>query len=123
MNIDLRNKRDQSMKTTCAIGLLATAAWTLPGQEIPKQPAPPIIKDNSKLPHVVLIAMSGSTIGSRGLDRMNLTSYGDGPKVEPEDWLRDLPELQNLARVTTVDMRTPKGRHDPGETFEDMRAI
>jgi L-asparaginase len=79
-------------------------------------------KDSSKLPHVVLMSMGG-TIASRATDRMNLTNYGSGPRVEPEDWLHDLPELQNLARVTTDDMRSPKGRHDGGETFEDMRNV
>ncbi len=87
-------------------------------QSVPISPR----KDTAKLPHVVLMSMGG-TIASRATDRMNLTNYGSGPRVEPEDWLHDLPELQNLAHVTTDDMRSPKGRHDGGETFEDMRNV
>jgi L-asparaginase type II len=90
--------------------------------EIPKEPMPEILKDNSKLPHVVLMSMGG-TIAARATDRMNLTEYGGGPRLNPEDWLHDLPELANIARVTTDDMRSPQGRHDGGETAEDMRNV
>jgi len=109
------------MRTASVIAFLALAAIST-AQEIPKSPMPVMVKDNSKLPHIVIMSMGG-TIASRGLDRMNITHYGDGPRVEPEDWLHDLPELQNLARVTTDDMRSPKGRHDDGETAEDMRNV
>ena len=90
--------------------------------EIPSLPISPPTDPSAKLPHVVLMSMGG-TIASRATDRMNLTNYGSGPRVEPEDWLHDLPELQNLAHVTTDDMRSPKGRHDGGETWEDMRNV
>ena len=103
----------------CAQEAPKAAPKPLIAAEIPKQPAPVIAKDNSKLPHVILMSMGG-TIASRASDRMNITQYGNGPRVEPEDWLHDLPELQNIARVTTDDMRSPVGRHDGGETAEDM---
>ena len=90
-------------------------------QEIPK-PVPPITKDNSKLPHIVLMSMAG-TIASRAPERMNITNYGRGaPPVEPQDWIHDMPELANIARVTTEDMRPPKGRAER-ETFADMKMV
>ena len=103
-----------------AILMLTSAA---PAQEIPKN-VPPITKDSSHLPHVILMSMGG-TIASRAAERLNITNYGGKgiPRVDPEDWVRDLPELANIARVTTDDMRSPVGRHDGGETFEDMRNV
>jgi L-asparaginase type II len=67
----------------------------------------------------------GGTIASRAADRLNITNYGGKgvPRVDPGDWIRDLPELANIARVTTDDMRSPVGRHDMGETAEDMRNV
>lgn len=93
------------------------------GQEIPK-PEPPITQDQVKLPHIVLMSMGG-TIASRAADRMNITNYGGKgiPRVDPQDWIHDLPELANIARVTTDDMRSPVGRHDGGETWDDMRDV
>ena len=49
-------------------------------QEIPVAGLPPIVQDQSKLPHVVILSMGG-TIAARAKDRMNLTHYGDGPAV------------------------------------------
>lgn len=87
-------------------------------QEIPAAGLPPIVQDQSKLPHVVIVSMGG-TIASRAKDRMNLTHYGDGPPVAPKDWLHDLPELQNIARVTTEDLRgTVKG-----DNFGDIARV
>ena len=85
--------------------------------EIPTAGQPPIVQDQSKLPHVVIVSMGG-TIASRAKDRMNVTHYGDGPAVDPQDWLHDLPELQNIARVTTDDMRS-KG----GDKFSDLSRV
>jgi L-asparaginase type II len=113
------------MKTACLFTLtLLLLASLVSAQEIPKLPAPVITKDNSKLPHIILMSMGG-TIAARTADRMNITNYGGSgvPRVDPEDWIRDLPELANLARITTDDMRSPKGRHDSGETWEDMRNV
>ena len=89
-------------------------------QEIPTAGQPPIVNDQSKLRHVVIVSMGG-TIASRAKDRMNLTHYGDGPPVDPKDWLHDLPELQNLARVTTEDLRNKeKGK---GDNFGDIARV
>jgi L-asparaginase len=94
------------------------SAMSAQAQEIPAAGMPPIVKDQSKLPHVVIVSMGG-TIASRALDRMNVTHYGDGPPVDPKDWLRDLPELQNLARVTTEDMRSKA----KGDNFGDIARV
>jgi len=95
-------------------------ALSVEAQEIPAAGQPPMVQDQSKLPHVVIVSMGG-TIASRGKDRMNLTHYGDGPPVDPKEWLRDLPELQNLARVTTEDLRNKtKGK---GDNFGDIARV
>jgi L-asparaginase type II len=90
-------------------------------QEIPAAGAPPVVTDQSKLPHVVIISMGG-TIASRATDRMNLTNYGgkDVPPVTPADWLHDLPELNNLARITTEDMHPAPGVSD---NFGDISRV
>jgi len=102
-----------------AVALLASAAR---GQEIPPNP-PPIPTDTSKLPHVVIVSMGG-TIASRGVPRLNITHYGGKgvPRVEPEDWVHDLPELATIARVTTEDCRPPMGA-SASETNGDMRKV
>jgi L-asparaginase len=120
------------MKNAFVITGLACLATLAAAQEVAKAPVrpeipnalPPIIKDNSGLPHIVLMSMGG-TIASRASERLNITNYGGPgvPRVDPEDWVHDLPELANIARVTTDDMRSPVGRHDGGETFEDMRKV
>jgi L-asparaginase len=111
------------MKTAFLITTLILGALVLFSQEIPK-PLPPIAGDPLKLPHVVLMSMGGA-IASREMERLNITHYGGKgvPRLEPQDWVNDLPELANIARVTTDDMRSPPGRHDGGETFEDMRNV
>src|SRR5690242_3716122 len=98
--------------------LVAASSMPAQGQEIPRN-VPPI----PKMPHVVLISMGG-TIASRGSDRLNLTNYGgkDVPRVDPQDWLHDLPELANIARITLEDFRPPINRTER-ETFEDMRNV
>jgi L-asparaginase len=108
---------------TAIVATFASFALAISAQEIPN-PLPAMIKDSSHLPHVVLMSMGG-TIASRALERINITNYGGKgiPRVDPEDWIHDLPELANIARVTTDDMRSPAGRHDSGETFEDMRNV
>jgi L-asparaginase type II len=96
------------------------SALSAQAQEIPAAGQPPMVKDRSKLPHVVIVSMGG-TIASRAKDRMNLTHYGDGPPVDPQDWLHDLPELQNIARVTTEDLRNKeKGK---GDNFGDIARV
>jgi L-asparaginase type II len=105
------------MKTFLLLAaLLAPVAHS---QEIPGK-TPEI---TAPRPHIVLISMGG-TIASRATDRMNLTNYGGKgvPRVDPADWLHDLPELANLAQITTEDFRPPA---DAGnvETFHEMRMV
>jgi L-asparaginase len=104
--------------------LLALACGPGGAQEIPKAGAPTIVTDQSKLPHVVLMSMGG-TIASRAADRLNITNYGGPgvPRVEPDDWVHDLPELNNVARITTEDFRSPVGRVTGSETFEDLQKV
>src|SRR5689334_12088927 len=106
------------MKTFLVLTVLATFNLSASGQEIPKN-VPPL----AKMPHVVLMSMGG-TIASRGSDRLNITNYGGKgtPPVDPEDWMHDLPELGNIARITLEDFRPPKDRAER-ETFEDMRTV
>lgn len=103
-----------------ALVLPVVCAVSAPAQEIPAAGQPPMVQDQSRLPHVVIVSMGG-TIASRAKDRMNLTHYGDGPPVNPQDWLHDLPELQNVARVTTEDLRSKvKGK---GDNFGDIARV
>jgi len=110
------------MKSFIALIAFALTFSFVSGQEIPKE-VPPLIQDTSKLPHIVLISMGG-TIASRASDRMNITNYGGKgvPRVDPQDWIHDLPELGNIARITLVDLRPPQDRKDR-ESFEDMRTV
>jgi L-asparaginase type II len=107
-------------KVVVFLTLMLPFAMPARAQEIPAAGKPPIVTDQSKLPHVVILSMGG-TIASRGKDdRMNLTHYGDGPPVNPEDWLHDLPELQNIARVTTEDFRRKEAK---GDNFLDIARV
>jgi L-asparaginase len=89
-------------------------------QEIPGTP-PPGPQDRSHLAHVVVVSMGGA-IASHANDRMNLTNYGGkgAARVTPADWLHDLPELNNLAQITTVDMTPAPGVSDD---FGDMSRV
>jgi L-asparaginase len=104
-----------------AFGMMYGAANA---QEIPKVGMPAIVTDQSKLPHVVLLSMGG-TIASRASERLNITAYGGPgvPRVDPDDWVHDLPELANIARVTTEDYRSPVNRPTGTETFEDLQRV
>ena len=90
-------------------------------QSIPMEAAP---KNAAALPHVVLMSMGG-TIASRASTRLNITNYGGKgvPRVNPEDWIHDLPELANVARVTTEDFRPPEDRPSGPETFADLEMV
>lgn len=107
--------------------LVLGAACTAPGeaQEIPAAGAPNIPDGTAKLPHVVLISMGG-TIASRApnADRLNITHYGGKgvPRVEPQDWIHDLPDLATVAHVTTEDFRAPVDRPDT-EIFADLQRV
>lgn len=102
--------------------LLATAAHA---QEIPRYaPPPPAPTDAAKLPHVVLMSMGG-TIASRGDTRLNITNYGGKgvPRVDPQHWLDDLPELRSIASITLEDQRAPQNRPTGTETHEDLARV
>ena len=106
------------------LSLFAMLGSVAEAQEIPKAGMPTIVTDQSKLPHVVLMSMGG-TIASRAAERLNITNYGGTgvPRVDPDDWVHDLPELANVARVTTEDFRSPVGRVTGTETFEDLQKV
>jgi L-asparaginase type II len=104
--------------------LLACGTGLAPAQEIPTHaPPPPMPAAGTKLPTVVLMSMGG-TIASRGEPRLNVTNYGGkgAPRVNPEDWLHDLPELAGIANITLEDQRAPQDRVS-SETFEDFRRV
>jgi L-asparaginase len=107
------------------LALNATVMLTCEAQEIPAAGAPEISAEPSKLPHVVLLSMGG-TIASRApnADRLNITHYGGKgvPRVDPQDWVHDLPELANIAWVTTEDFRAPVDRQAT-EIFEDLQKV
>lgn len=93
-------------------------------QEIPTYaPMPAIPADAANLPNVVLMSMGG-TIASRGGDRLNITNYGRGyPRVDPQDWYKDLPELASIANITFEDQRAPENRATGSETYEDLARV
>ena len=90
-------------------------------QEIPSVPPPGV-----KVPHIVLMSMGG-TIASKATDRMNLNNYGGkGLRVDPEGWIAALPELSQIACVTTEDFRPPEasdGAGGGGTTFEQLYKV
>lgn len=110
------------LKLACVFtACLATQAIA---QEIPTYaPMPPIPADESKLPTVVLMSMGG-TIASRGGERLNITNYGRGyPRVNPEDWYQDMPELAGIANIKLEDQRAPENRASGSETHEDFARV
>lgn len=104
---------------------LLLSAGAVPAQEIPRYAPPPTMTPGmpAKLPTVVLMSMGG-TIASRGSPRLNITAYGgkDYPRVNPEDWLRDLPELAGIANIVLDDQRPPPER-TATETHEDWARV
>lgn len=108
-------------------GVIAMAAfaplWSS-AQEIPAYaPPPPVSVDAAKLPRVVLMSMGG-TIASRGDTRLNITNYGRGfPRVDPQHWVDDLPELKGLASITLEDQRAAQDRPTGSETHEDFARV
>ena len=97
-----------------ALAFFAVAP-ALRAQEIPAIPPPGLT-----LPHVVLMSMGG-TIASQATDRLNITNYGGKgvPRVDPDKWLHDLPDLALVARVTTEDFRPPEPPPPPPGTPPD----
>jgi L-asparaginase len=66
----------------------------------------------------------GGTIASRGEPRLNVANYGGTgvPRVNPEDWVNDLPELAGIAKITLDDQRAPQDRAS-SETHEDWQRV
>jgi L-asparaginase type II len=105
---------------------LLTFSVCLPviAQEVPTYaPQPEMPAADVKLPNIVLMSMGG-TIASRGDTRLNISNYGgkDYPRVNPEDWVNDLPELKGIANITLEDQRAPQDRAS-SETFEDFQRV
>ena len=93
------NYHSLSSSAFLAVALFATPLSR--AQEIPAG-APAGIT----LPHVVLMSMGG-TIASQATERLNITNYGGKgvPRLDPDNWIHDLPDLALVARVTTEDFR------------------
>lgn len=108
---------------------IAAACWLLlapvaHAQEIPTYaPPPPKPADTQALPTIVLMSMGG-TIASRGTPRLNITNYGGKgvPRVDPQDWVHDLPELAGIANLIIEDQRAPQDRTS-SETHEDFARV
>jgi len=115
-------RRRMLVSLCAATSLLSSAA--LLAQEIPKYAPPPEIDPNAERPTVVLMSMGG-TIASRGTPRLNVTNYGgpENPRVDPEDWYRDLPELAGIANIVLEDQRAPQNPEPGRSTFEDWRRV
>jgi L-asparaginase len=79
--------------------------------------------DPSKLPTVVLMSMGGTITGRASDTRLNVTNYGGGKRVEPQDWLDELPDLKTVANIILDDQRAPRDRATGQETFEDFQRV
>ena len=92
--------------------LLFCALGSAFAQEIPQ-----ILPPGLKLPRITLLSMGG-TIASRGDTRINLNNYGGpgAPRVDPEHWVADLPDLALVAKITTEDFRPPQPPPPPPGT-------
>lgn len=112
------------LKPLLPLALAVTLFAPAIAQEIPTHaPLPPMPAAGTKLPNVVLMSMGG-TIASRGTPRLNITNYGGkgAPRVEPGDWVHDLPELAGIANIRLDDQRAPQDRVS-SETFEDWQRV
>ncbi len=111
------------MKTVAILAVVTLAVPTLvAAQEIPKTLPPGV-----NVPRVVLMSMGG-TIASKATDRMNITNYGGkGLRVEPTEWVGDVPELALVAKVSTEDLREPEAEPGapavPGRTYESWYRV
>jgi len=104
--------------------LILSVCLPATAQEVPTYaPQPAMPGPEVKLPNIVLMSMGG-TIASRGDTRLNISNYGgkDYPRVNPEDWVKDLPELKGIANITLEDQRAPQDRAS-SETFEDFQRV
>ncbi len=92
--------------------ILATVMVTgtvCPGlfQGVMAQEIPPLLPSGLKAkPHIRLISLGGTISGTAG-ERLNVTNYG-APRLDPQDWVDALPELELFARVSVEDLR-PQG--------------
>lgn len=76
----------------------------------------------SAKPKIVVVSMGG-TIASKASSRMNLNNYGGKDnRVSPQEWLDDVPEVQEIATVSAEDMRQPESTVG-GDTFEYLYSI
>jgi L-asparaginase type II len=96
-----------------ALLLLSVSSLRLSAQEIP-----PIAPPGLNLPRVVLLSMGGTIASQAPGERLNVTNYGGPgvPRVDPEKWIADLPDLALVARVTTEDFRPPASAPAGGGT-------
>lgn len=115
----------KARRWACTTGMVCGAALAVPvlAQEVPTYAPPPEMPAADTLPTVVLMSMGG-TIASRGGDRLNITNYGgkDYPRVNPEDWVNDLPDIKGIANIILDDQRAPQDRVS-SETFEDFQRV
>jgi L-asparaginase type II len=104
------------LRSTVSLTVLF-AATRLAAQEIP-----PIAPPGLNLPHVVLMSMGGTIASQAPGDRLNITNYGGPgvPRVDPEKWVADLPDLALVARVTTEDFRPPANAPAAGGTTSEQ---
>ncbi len=112
----------------CGVAMLLLSVGGLSfssvAQEVPTYAPPPAMPAaDVKLPTIVLMSMGG-TIASRGDTRLNITNYGgkDYPRVNPEDWVKDLPDIKGIANIILEDQRAPQDRV-ASETFEDFQRV
>ena len=125
MSIDMRSSVRPGVRAAVASIVLMAACVPAFAQEIPKYAPPPAMPASStKLPTVVLMSMGG-TIASRADNRLNITNYGGPgvPRVDPEDWYRDEPELAGIANIKIEDQRAPVDRKSGTETQEDFARV
>ena len=111
----MSTKERVKVAVACGIAALLGAA-TLGAQEIPPLPPPGI-----DLPHVVLVSLGGE-IATSCDDRLERAGCGEaGASIGPDTWVRDLPDLGLVARVTTEDLRA-LAREGEGPMVDRWRA-
>ena len=108
---------ERPVRTAAALGAAALLVAAAPGaQEIPPLPPPGI-----DLPHVVLVSLGGE-IATSCDDRLERAGCGEaGASIGPDTWVRDLPDLRLVARVTTEDLRA-LAREGEGPMVDRWRA-
>lgn len=117
MSTEGRPRRVSAAGSGCAGCAALLLAANLGAQEIPPLPPPGI-----NLPHVVLVSVGGEIAMNCGdpLERAGCRSAGG--TFAPETWIRDLPDLRLVARVTAEDLRSLAGT-DGGLTADRWREL